>query len=362
MLYICTKCAMKFIKIFITVLSFLIIVAGLFLLFIFSTRYQPEKMEDINPRYANKPPYLLQAKNAYAISSWNIGAAVSGVSADAFAEGGNMSRPKKDSVSAWMSEIKSSLTSMKEKADFILLQDVDINSSRSNATNQFREIWQLFENQAFSVAINHNVPHVPIPFLKPYGRLTTGMGIISDSYPLESIRYDFGKGGAFPYHLFTQDNCCIINDYRLRNGKTLVVINVQNGTFGLKEPRTDIIQSLMALMVTEYEQGNYVIAGGDWALNPPAYEPSSINTQDSTTIVSTVFLPEYLPEGWIVAYDEQTPTSRSMDSPYQKGTTPTTITDFFIASPNVLIKEVETISLNFKSTSHNPIRITFGLK
>ncbi|MDR0363544.1 MAG: hypothetical protein LBH92_00750 [Bacteroidales bacterium] len=351
---------MKFIKVLTTVLGFLIIIAGLFLLLLYSSQYTPEKITDINSRYSEKPPYLLPAKTTYDIVSWNIGAAVASDECDFVFEGGAMTRPDKRLVDTTLSAIKDYLKNFID-LDFLLLQEVDINSKRSHEINQAREINAIFPKHSFSFALNHNVQYIPVPFFKTYGKIMSGIETISSSYPLESVRYGFNKETSFLRSLFAQNNCCIINDYRLRNGKTLVIINVYNGNFALKENNDNLIQSLIALMVTEYEQGNYVISGGDWNINPSNFSDTVFASGDKAFFEERLPLLEYLPEGWNLYYDEMTPTTRSLNAPYQKGESATTITDFFIVSPNIQATKTETISLGFQYSAHNPVFLKFKL-
>lgn len=352
---------MKFLKVAVTVILFLVIIAGLFLLALYGGQWKPEKTADINARYSEKPAYLLPAKTVYSIASWDVGAAVTSAECDAVFEGGRTVRPPQEMVDTTLTEIKNYLENFADW-DFLMLQEVDLNAKRSYGVNQIREISSVFPKHAFSFARNHNVSHIPFPLFSPYGKVTSGIEIISAAYPLESVRYGFEQEASLLRALFAQNNCCIVNDYRLRNGKTLVIINVQNGDFALKEPSTTLIQSLIALMVTEYEQGNYVISGGNWNVNPPGFSDAAFSSQDSVYFTPQQFPVEYLPEGWKIYYDASAPTTRKLDAPYQKGVTPTTITDFFIVSPNVQAVEQETISLDFKWSAHNPVVLRFGLK
>ncbi|MEO1436541.1 MAG: endonuclease/exonuclease/phosphatase family protein, partial [Bacteroidota bacterium] len=64
---------------------------------------------------------------------------------------------------------------------------------------------------------------------------------------------------------------------------------------------------------------------------------------------------DYLPEGWLWAYDTTTPTNRKLADAYVKGETFTTLIDFYLVSPNVKIERVRTINQDFQYSDHQPV-------
>ena len=348
----------KFIKIFTTILIFLITLVGLFFLLIFTTRQKPEKIEDINIRFTKKPPYLLSVKPYYTAMTWDIGFATRGAGIDFYFEGGNTSRPPYDSVTQWLSGIGNYLTSM-DDTDFILLQEIDRLSKRSYNIDQRRTIDSLFPLYARCFANNHNVLFVPVPLRQPYGEISAGMTTLSTTYPMESMRFAFEKKGSFLKKPFMPDICCIINHYRLRNGKTFVMINVYNPPTVSKTEKQKLTEAIISLMITEYEKGNYVLAGGNWGVTPIMASDAAFTISDTTFFNRNACLSESLPNEWEAFFDPNQPTRRSMSAPYQTNSTPVEITDFFIVSPNIHVLKTETVPMNFKYSQHNPVRITF---
>lgn len=354
------KNLIKIIKIFITVVIFLITLAGLFFLSVFTDRQKIEKTEDINIRYTQKPPYLLTAKPSYTAITWDIGFATQGAGVDSYFEGGKTSCPPYDSVMQWMSEIENYLTSV-NNTDFVLLQEIDRLSKRSYNIDQRHVIDSVFLQHARCFAGNHNVSFIPVPLRHPYGAISAGMETLSATYPLESMRYAFEKKGNFFKKPFMEDLCCINNYYRLRNGKSLIIINVYNAPLKKMTERLNLAQSIVALMVTEYEQGNYVMAGGNWGITPLTATDAAFAIPDTTFFNNdNTSLSEILPDGWKLCFDPNHPTTRNMKTPYQQNTTPVSITDFFIVSPNVNVIETQTIPLNFKDSPHNPVMMKFS--
>jgi len=348
----------KIIKIFITVIIFLITLAGLFFLSVFATQQKPQKIEDINIRHTQKPPYLLATKPFYTVVTWDIGFATKGAGVDFYFEGGTTSYPPLDSVTQWFSGIENHLTAM-DDVDFILIQEVDRLSRRSYNMDQRRNIDTLFPHHARCFTNNHNVSFIPVPLRQPYGEISAGMTTVSATYPLESTRHAFEKRGNFFKKPFMEDLCCISNHYRLRNGKSLIVINVYNPPSLKAAEKQRLTQSVVALMVTEYEKGNYVMAGGHWGVTPLTASDADFPIPDTTFFNRNRFLSDFLPSEWELCFDPSHPTARSMSAPYQPDSTPVSITDFFIVSPNIRVIETKTIPLEFQYSPHHPVRMMF---
>jgi endonuclease/exonuclease/phosphatase family metal-dependent hydrolase len=126
----------------------------------------------------------------------------------------------------------------------------------------------------------------------------------------------------------------------------------------LREEEMPVIRDLM---VEEFEKGNYVIAGGDWNQNPPAYEPADLNTEFIPTSTEPLDF-SLFPEGWRIVYDTVSPTNRSLEFPLAAGKTKVTIIDYFILSPNVDVKEVKVLSRKFLFSDHEPVFLKIKLK
>jgi hypothetical protein len=111
----------------------------------------------------------------------------------------------------------------------------------------------------------------------------------------------------------------------------------------------------------EYEKGNYVIAGGDWNMNPPGFNPAEIRN-DSVFTVRHGVEDDYLPSQWQWVWDPIVPTNRDVSVSYKRKSTGTTLIDFFLASPNVEIIRVEGLHLGFEFSDHNPVMIRARLR
>ena len=69
-----------------------------------------------------------------------------------------------------------------------------------------------------------------------------------------------------------------------------------------------------------------------------------------------------MPESWNWVYSSDIPTNRRVKTVYQKGTTATTVIDFFLISPNIESLSIENIDLDFQNSDHQPVKMTMKLK
>ena len=107
------------------------------------------------------------------------------------------------------------------------------------------------------------------------------------------------------------------------------------------------------------EAGNFVLIGGDWNQSPAEFKPNFRYTFDT---VNVSYLPKDFLSGWQQEYTFDCPTNRRITAPYNPDTTPTTVIDFYIASPNIKVLNLRAINLEFRNSDHNPVLLTFTLK
>ena len=320
--------------------------------------YNPAKREKLYETGANQLNDI--EKNTLSLITWNIGYAGLGKEMDFFYEGGKTIRPDVKTAELYMTGILNTLERF-EPVDFLLLQEVDVFSKRSYFTNQAGLISGSLGNYNTIFAKNYDAWYVPVPWYAPMGRVESGMMVFSQYHSTETFRYSFPPDAAWPKRLFFLSRCYILSRYKVGD-KDLVIINTHNSAYDKDGTAKRIqMEMLKKRMLDEYQKGNYVIAGGDWNMNPSDFNPVQITTGDATKIISPVTEKNVFTEGWKWAYDPTTPTNRDVSTSYQKGQTKTTIMDYFIVSPNVDIIEVKTIRTEFKFSDHQPVYLKIGL-
>lgn len=293
--------------------------------------------------------------------AWNIGYAGLGREMDFFYDGGRQVRPDRQLQEKYWRGIKKQLDNFRQM-DFIMLLEVDRDSKRSYYLDQWEEIRKIFPDHASAFAWNYRVPFVPLPLYAMMGRVMAGMGTLAKYSPSQAERHTLLRDDPWPVGLFTLDRCFILTRYPVETGKELVLINTHNSAFDDGSLRKKQMTLLRNTMLHEYEQGNYVVAAGDWNLNPPKRFHETVITGDWIEYINPPIEDTYVPWQWTLAFDPRVPTNRWVTEEYLKGRTFTTIIDFYILSPNIELIEVETLDFGFENSDHNPVRARILLR
>jgi endonuclease/exonuclease/phosphatase family metal-dependent hydrolase len=321
--------------------------------------YSPEEREALSCLAGNPDQKVLP--DTLTLISWNLGYAGLGAEMDFFYDGGQRVRPEEDYFNTCQADIMEQLRSMRG-ADFVLLQEVDRQAKRSYYSDQVSRIAELFGDHCAHYGENYRVKFVPVPMGRPMGRVASGIMTISPYTAESSDRISLPGSFAWPTRLFMLDRCIIQNIYPLANGKKLVLINLHNSAFdetgALREAEMGKIRDLMT---RAYADGHYVIAGGDWNINPPGFQPKLIERDSVFTITHREGTADF-PDGWQWVWDPRAPTNRDVSVSFTPGTTGTTILDFYLISPNVELLQVNTTHLGFLSSDHHPVRMQVVLK
>ncbi|WP_143473387.1 endonuclease/exonuclease/phosphatase family protein [Flavilitoribacter nigricans] len=331
--------------------------------------YQPEKRLALIPFQNNDCPTVPISDLSFSI--WNLGFGGLGRESDFFYDdgrfffsGGKNTRTPRSLVDKNVEGILKVIDSL--DSDFYLLQEVDLSSRRSHYINQTQAVGSVLEDYSGVYAENFLVPYVPIPVFEPwhaYGKAHSGLASFSRNQPHENTRIQLPGNFSWPTRVFSLDRCLNWQRYPTENGRELIVVNVHNSAYdadgALKEQQLELLRQLL---LEEYEKGNYVIAGGDWNMCPPyfrfdGYMPGRAQGYTQINIPELFF-----PGDWLWIYDATYPTNRKTKTPYKPGDTFVTLIDFFLVSPNVSVKEVNTIHLDFEYSDHQPVKMVVDLQ
>jgi endonuclease/exonuclease/phosphatase family metal-dependent hydrolase len=332
-----------------------LLVPAVLLFFTVSTflAYRPEPQETL---YSN-PQAPQQLPESVTITSWNIGYCGLGKDADFFYDGGEMVRPPKEEVLENLQGVNRFLKT--NTCDFLLLQEVDVDSKRSYGIDELHSIdgERYNENRRF-FAYNYKAWFVPAPLFQPLGRVQAGVATFGAYEPLHVARYAYPSSAPYPQHIFLLKRCFLACRYATKSGKELVLVNTHNSAFDDDRQRADEMEMLRSFAVAEYERGSYVIVGGDWNQTPPGYENWASTAQYTPTAISS----DFFPQGWQWVYDQTAETMRFANQPYVEGQSLTSVVDFFLVSPNVTAATATVHKLGFEHSDHNPVTATFELK
>lgn len=339
-------------KILFLILLFLFIYFIGILIYVWWTDFIPEHKKSVS--IEGKSDFSVLDTDTLSFLSWNIGFGGLGEESDFFYDGGETVTMPKEIVQKNVRGIQQTLTSLQDKIDFYLLQEVDVGSKRSHWINQFETISESLPRYSSSFGKNYDVEYVPIPPTNPMGKVEGGIASWSKYKADEATRYSFEGNFEFPYHLFFLDRCFLLNRYQTVSGNELIVVNTHNSAYDDGSLKEKQLQQLQEVVVEEYEKGNYIIIGGDWNQYPAGYadQPTKKNS-----------IPEDYPEiGWTCSFDPKVSTNRKLVEPYNAATTETALIDFYIVSPNIELIEVNTIDQQFKFSDHQAVVMTAVLK
>jgi len=347
----------KFLKILLYLILFIVLVfAGLILTAVISD-YDPDETTLV---FEAANSQQLSDTLEFDILNWNIGYCGLDKSMDFFYDGGEQVRPPEEKVVNSLKGVLSFLM-QQDSMEFIMMQEVDKKSKRSYRINEFDSIQAALPSYKAFFGTNYDVFFVPTPPTAPYGKVLSGLVSLSKFEPSNVTRYTFPGKYIFPKSLFMLDRCFMVKRFPVQNGKELIIINTHNEAYDDGSQRKQQMEYLRNLLVKEYEKGNYVVVGGDWNQCPPAIQdtiPGYVFDKIDFSIVSK----DLYPADWKWIFKNDIPTNRRVMKPYDQKTSPTTVIDYFLISPNVENLSIENINLGFEFSDHHPVRAKFRLK
>ncbi len=291
------------------------------------------------------------------ITVWNVGYAGLGKGSDFITDGGK-SRfpPSRKAVADNLNAIIETLS--QTRADLFLLQEV---SDRSPLSFWHPVRTRIIESLSQRVAFfrsDISSRGLPFPIRIVHGTLT-----LSNAIPVSTQVVKLPAEPTFLGGTIKRNYGLLVTRFAIENLETRwVIANLHLAAFDPEgATRFKQLEAVFDFARHEYEQGNYVVLGGDWNL---ALAKSNFpHTTDIKQLFWLVDFPEdKLPPGWKIACDKTRPTVRTNYQPYVKDENYTAIIDGFIVSPNVTINKVTTTDTGFEHTDHMPVSASFSTK
>ena len=351
----------KVFKIVLIVLGAVLLLAAGLILWLSVCEFKPADVTDVkvenNSQVGEFSPFLDQELT---VISWNIGYAGLGKDSDFFMDGGeNVSSADQDTVTASLLGIYKQLYTGNNQAGIYMLQEVDKNSARTYGMDE-SDCLGIYNS---TYALNYSCPFVPYP-LPPIGRVNSGL-LTTTMYDIDSSeRISLPCPFDWPVSTANLKRCLLVSYLPIEGSSSkLVIVNLHLEAYDDGEGKIAQTKQLREFIQSEYEKGNYVIAGGDFNQvfpggiekypneHPELWEPGII-TED------------IMPEGWSLAYDLETPSCRLLNQPYDPEDIENTqyyVIDGFIISPNVELISVETLNAGFEFSDHNPVQLKVRL-
>lgn len=343
-----------------TIILSMLLILSLVLFYLTFTDYRPEEIEILTVNNNQVKPIVIG--EAFNLTTYNIGYAGLDRDQDFFFDGGKNSRAEsKMKVMENLEGIVNIIDNI--NPDILLLQEVDIDSSRSYGVNQKQYFNDKYPNYSYIFGKNYDVPWVPIPIFRPMGKATSGIITYSKFHTKNSARYDLPGKEKWLIQLFELDRCFTETRYQVENDKALAVINIHLSAFD----KGGLIRQQQLIYFKKhleklYKEDLYIVVGGDWNHNLPELDPYRFAHEEPWPFWLKDIPDDFEIEGYNWAVDYMIPTVRTLASKYIKGYNFLASVDGFLISDNIEIIRVNAINTGFEYTDHNPVSIELKLK
>ena len=355
----------KFLKALAVVLAVVLVIVGGYVAYVFIAYYRlPDMMLGIDDGFYKEDPPKLDGTKSLDIVTWNLGFGAYSADYSFFMDGGTESRAY--SKEAVLENIGHALDVLEaEEPDFMLLQEIDTNSTRSYHVNEAVLIRERFDWQVY-FAQNYDSPYLFYPILRPHGASISGLMTLSDEYISERMRRSLPVEGGFMKFL-DLDRCYSKSTIEIEGtDRTLILYNLHlsaytsDGTIA-----TEQLRLLTADMLEEYGKGNYVVAGGDFNKDLLGNSGEVFGVSGEAFTWAQPLDSGIIPEGLTLVNsldpEDPVPSCRNADSAYEPGRSFVLTVDGFIVSDNVTVEECRVIDEGFACSDHNPVKMRFTL-
>ncbi|MBQ7682661.1 MAG: endonuclease/exonuclease/phosphatase family protein [Oscillibacter sp.] len=306
---------------------------------------------------------IAQTGTEYTAVSYNVGFGAYTPEFTFFMDGGKDSwAASEESVVACIEG--SAETALSFDPDLVLFQEVDTDSTRSHHVDEAAIINSAFPGFDSVAAVNYHSAFLMYPLTQPHGASNSCLLTESAFDITSALRRSLPISTGFKKFL-DLDRCYSVARIPVENGKELVVINAHLSAYGTDASQGEAqLEMLFADMAAEYEQGNYVLCGGDFNHDFPGDSREILNPGTDRVYSWCQPLPaEILPDGLSICADYAegvVASTRDTDIPYGPDSF-TVILDGFIVSDNVQCAYTQVVDTGFLYSDHNPVILRFTL-
>ena len=356
----------KILKRIMIIVLIIIVILGAYAAYVFGTYYRlPDKLT-LEVKRSGENTYFeneltVSPGKAYFIMTYNIGFGAYRKDYSFFMDGGKSSWAKDEE------SLMAAICGMGEiindaNPDFVLLQEVDIDGTRSYHINELDLLNQMVKGYYYDFAQDYDSPFLFFPPWEPHGANQSVIVTYSRAEISEGMRRSLPISESFS-KLVDLDRCYSISRIPTENGVSLCLYNVHTSAYGgSDEIRQAQLDMLYEDMKADYDKGNYVICGGDFNHNLKK------DAQENAPEWAYPFPWESLPEGFHMALEGAKEenvahnTCRSAETPYDEETTYTVTLDGFIVSDNVSVNYYHHMDWGYEFSDHDPVLMQFILE
>ena len=283
--------------------------------------------------------------------AWNIGFGGLGRAASFWPDGGAFGRPSsRAEVSGNVAGIIATLRAV--DADILLLQEVSRGGLLSRGVDIMAALTEAFPGHCASFQHDASLGVLGLNWPLSHGKAT----LTKDPHSLCAPGAN-GPADTRYYGVLTKHHGSLTVKL---DTPDLVVANVHLDPYGA-DAEAKLAGARAALNAARDRAAKHVLCGGDFnmLLAPTIWA----HTRPASEIAWAVpFGPDGLPGDMVLHVDPTVPTNRSLDAPFQAGTSHQTVIDGFTSGPGIAVTAIRTLDLGFAHSDHNPVVIEFDLK
>ncbi len=289
--------------------------------------------------------------------SWNLGYAGLGWESNFVADGGKAWLPRSQTyVRANLAGIQSTLRSL--EADIYLLQEV---ASPCLVNRQVDVLAGVKETLAGCQYVYS--PDLRTRWIPPPLNINVGNALFS-SIPMIGCegRLLTSEAGYYAGVLKTHYRMLVSRFKVIGSSAQLTVVNIHLAAFDEDaSTRLQQLREVITFAQHEYQQGNFVVVGGDWNLrlvdtNFPH------ETEERFLFWLDDFPMTWLATGWHLAADKSVPSVRTLHKKYIARDNYVGVIDGFLLSPNIEIENVNNMDVGFQYSDHQPVVLAMTLR
>mgnify|MGYP001028638010 CR=1 FL=1 len=349
------------------VLLVFVLVMGIYLAYVFLSWYRVEDnlVLEVQTIHDDGSDVGLKKHGIYRIASYNIGFGAYSADYSFFMDGGKESRARSaEAVAENVAGAVSAAASL--DPDFLLLQEVDVDGTRSFHVDQWAQVCAQMHFLHGTFAQNYDSPFLFWPLLEPHGANRAGIAVFS-KYPIASAlrrQLPIERGVM---KLVDLDRCYSVQRLPAPGEKGELVLYALHLSAYTSDGKIaeEQLEMLFADMLSEYEKGNWTIAGGDFNKDLLGNSGEVFGVSGPEYTWAQPVPAEMIPDGLTIVapFDaaSPTPSCRNSDRPYGPDTFCVTV-DGFIVSDNVAVMDAQVLDTGFRWSDHNPVFMDFVLQ
>ena len=349
-------------KVISRLLLLVLLVLAAYVAYMFMTYH---RLPDTGEQHSDNTVKRASVDQEYTIMTWNLGFGAYSRDFSFFMDGGTEGRAY--SVQEVYDNLVHCLGVVhKEMPEFILFQEVDRKAHRSWKVDEAAIIRETLPDYQSYYAQNYNSPYIILPLKGPHGRAKSGILTLSDRDIYRSERRQLPVETDW-HKLLDLDRCYSVCHIPTENDRELCLFNLHlsaytsDGTIA-----TEQLKLMLEHMQKEAEEGNYVIAGGDFNKDLLGDSGAIFGVSGADYTWAKPIVMGLFPEGLTLVNsldpENPVPSCRNCDTGYIPGKTFVITVDGFIVSDNVEVRSCRVIDDDFKSSDHNPVEMKFTLR